>query len=707
MIYFLLLLLAYITHWQWTTNLSILTSGDWIYQDPEMLKQFFSIPSLWTTSALGMIDLGISFAPFNFIYSILSKWHVNYGLAERIVFLWPILIASPIGSYLFIKKNVPNKLAAVIGSLVYSYNTYFTLTKTGHLTLLAAYSFMPFVFLFYQKALEKKELKYSLLAGFFCFIVSFYEFRAFYILFFLLFFYFLFYIFFINKVKSIKAFVSTAFFAGMPIVIVIILNLYWLLGLGNTGALVSNGVFSRVLFGNEFLNILHAISFHHPFWTGTKSAVFEIQLIPFYFWFIPIFAFLGLYLNRRKKTIIFFGLISLLGIFLTKQVAPPFPDVYPWLYQYFPGFNAFREASKFYLLIAIGYSILIAAFVDWIWKEKRVSNYGKYLIISLIALLFVSNLKPLITGEYATLFVSRQVPNDYLILKRYLLSDNSFSRTLWIPVFSRWSFYNNNHPEIGGVDSINTQWNDFIKSKRTDKITEAELVVDALQLPYANNVLDRSSIRYIIVPTIDTANDDNFLPDYKKARKFYTDSLKKLPFLKKKNIGTNELQIYENASFRPHIYITDQKETLQKELPYKKVTFKAVSPTEYSIRLTNIIKPVYLNFAESFHPDWRLHTGKFSWKDSLTNSNYFIAKGDHFQNDAKLNSYYLDPSKICNEKKCTINRDGSYSLDLTLYFEPQAYVRIGLLVSIVGFFVLLIAIYMSFIRKGNHEKKIQ
>jgi len=36
------------------------------------------------------------------------------------------------------------------------------------------------------------------------------------------------------------------------------------------------------------------------------------------------------------------------------------------LYDNLPGFNAFREASKFYVLIALGYAVGIASLVEWL-----------------------------------------------------------------------------------------------------------------------------------------------------------------------------------------------------------------------------------------------------------------------------------------------------------------------------------------------------
>ena len=129
MVYVFLLLVSFLTHWVWLTNLSVMNYGDWIYQDQPTLKEFFAFPSIWSPVAFGDVNIGISFTPFMFIYGLFSQWNFSYGLSERLIFLWPILIALPICSYLLIKKNFNNTLAAVVGFFVYGYNTFFAMAK--------------------------------------------------------------------------------------------------------------------------------------------------------------------------------------------------------------------------------------------------------------------------------------------------------------------------------------------------------------------------------------------------------------------------------------------------------------------------------------------------------------------------------------------------------------------------------------------------
>jgi len=717
-----IVLIALVANQRWITNFSILTHGDWYYQNLETLRQFLTFPHVWNMNSLGFIEFSISFYPFNFLSGLLAQQGFSYGIIERLVFMWPIIMALPVFSYLLIKKNINNSLAAFVGSLVYSYNTYFSVIKTGQLTLLMAYAFAPLVFLLFQKALEKKSFQYALFTGLFGFVVSFYEFRIFYVLCFILFAYFLYYLLFIEKVRNLSSVIKICFFAGIPVLIDLLLNLYWLLPLGKTGALSSNVVFDRSLFGNEFLNINYAMTLFHPFWTGTRTAIFTVQNIPVYFWLIPLFAFLGLILNKKNKQILFFGLIALLGIFLTKQVGHPFMDVYLWLYTHFPGFNAFREASKFYFLIALGYSVLIAGFIDWLWKNWKNTKWqilGKYALAIVIAAIFLWNTKPFITGEIATLFIPREMSADYLVVNNFLLKQNDYFRTLWIPVSSRWAVYTNIHPAINVVDMINGTWSGFIKSKRNDKITEAELTKDVLTFPKANNLLDMTSIKYVIVPVEDKANDDDFFVSYGKSRQYYISELNKISYLHKIDIETKEIAVYENENFKPHIYLTSEKETIQKDVRVKSkdIRYEFVNPTEYKISLTNIAGPTYLNFSEVYHPSWKIFLGDFKWYNVLLNKQESISDKNHFQNDASLNSYVIDPSAVCNDnvvlrlrsglnnsKSCIKNPDGSYDIDMTLYFAPQSYTYLGLIVS--GGTLIVVVGYLFFaLWRTNYVKR--
>jgi hypothetical protein len=707
----LLLFLSTIFHHQWFFDFSPLTHGDWWFYFTETQKEFFDLPQLWTTGGLGGVNLGSSMYPILAIWGSLSQV-LSFQLLERLIYFWPSLFLAISGSYFLSRKIFGSGIAVFVGSAVYTYNSYFMLGRTGHLTLMAAFAIAPLVVLFFIKSLNERGSLNVILTSLFASIMVFYEIRAFYILIFVLFFYYLYQISLIGKWSSNKI-ISLSFKAISPITVVVLINIYWILGFAKTQVLSSNVLFNRIFFGNELLSLPYSIALFHPFWTGGEPTKFIIQQIPYYIWLIPIFAFSGFYLNRKNKNIVFFGFIALLGILLSKQVAHPFSGLYQFLHTYLPGFNAFREASKFYFLIALGYSVLIAGFVDWIWKnwkKGKLQVYVKYFLTVLIVFIFLWNTKPLITGEINTLFVARTIHHDYLSVKDMLLKQNIYSRTLWVPTYSRFSFYSNEHPELSMVNMITGNWHDFIKTKSSDSSIEGELMNELMNQPIADNLLDLSSIKYVIVPLRDTANDDNFFVHYGgHPPEFYKNALDELEYLERIDIGTEEIAVYENEGYRPHVYTTDNKETVTDNVPYSQVRHEMVNPTEYRVRLENARDPLYLNFSESFHPQWKLRIGEFNWFDALIDKNYFISDKNHFKNDAQLNSFRINPEEVCKvdkvHKVCKVNSDGSYYIEATIFFAPQSYMYFGGIIS--GSTLVGVVSYLFFVlgRRLYDKKK--
>lgn len=542
-----------IVYFRWL-NFNVLSYADYLFQSKEVLKLNWPISSWASQSGLGGIDLTLWRAPFNILYAAFGNLGFASNIADRFLLLWPTILLLPISSFVFVKYIIKNDLAAFIGALVLSINTYFLAIDTqGHFLLTLAASFGILTLLFLMQGLEKVRLNYIVIAGLLLSITSVIDFRSAYLVLTVSIIFFI-YKLLVNDRSTYKALITHM---GVLFTFFVLTQAFWWLSLGSSGNISGNEILQRSLFGNGFWTLPHSLTLHHPFWNGTRPIWFNVSPVPIYFWLIPIFAFLGLYLNRKNKLMVLFGFISILGILLAKQVSEPFPGVYQWLFDHFPGFNAFREASKFYFLIALGYAVLIGSFVDWLWRhwtKGRWRIYGKYSLTVLIAGLFLWNTKPLITGEIGTLFVERHIPQDYSVLKDFIIKQPDYFRTYWLPRDSRWGIYTNNHPKISGVDIIQAEWKPFVNYKQHgNNWPFRDQIVDVFKKPYANNLLDSASVKYVIVPLRDTANDDDFFIHYGNDRQFYLDALNKAPYLKRIDIGTKDLVVYENTNYKPHI----------------------------------------------------------------------------------------------------------------------------------------------------------
>ena len=684
----LLVLITVVVHHVWFFNLSPITYGDWTIDHLEKVKELLSLPTIWKgENNLGGVDLGIFFWPLQLLIGILENFKVGPALLERIFTLWPVALMTPLSMYFFSYYILRSRIASLLGSIVFTFNTFLIISRSGPVLLNLALSFAPFLFLFFMKTLEDKKLSYSLVAALLAFIISFFEIRFFYLIGWVLFFYFIYHLFILDP--KAKTNIKVYFLAGLVISLPLLMNLYAVLGLQNLQSLTSNEIFNRTLFGSSYLKLAKIMSLFHFGWTGGR-ADWIIQTEPLRFFLIPALALLGLALTNNKK-VAFFGLLALIGIFLTKMNLPPFPDVYQWLFDNLPGFNAFRESGKFSYFIVLSFAVLIASFIkvalDW-GKEKKYKLLS-YAATAAIAFLFLWNAKPIITGELGSLYVQRQIPKEYFQVKDFILGQRDYFRTLWIPLASQWGIRSNDHPMMSNYYLNLGIWNKFVK-ENNGNIFGAN---------FSDQLLDLSSIKYVVVPLEDKANDDNFFR-FAGKRQDFIDGLNNLKYLNKISTRAEKVSVYENYDYRPHIYITNEKESIDRSIPYTPVDFSLKTPTEYKIALKSVSSTFYLNFSENYHPSWKLRIGEFNWLKAISAKNYFLPDKYHFENEAKLNSFLIDPQSLCHLKKCDKDFYGNYNLEFTLFFQPQSYVYLGLIISSIFFAsVVLTLVYLLLKRK--------
>lgn len=592
----LVILVSVVVHWRWIFTSGVFTSGDWgfLFKDTAATLRIDYF-SLWLSdSSFGRLLLDSGQAPTYAMYGFLAKYlHVDYALAERIVHLWPIIVAAPVGAFILFRRYFNSLLACSVGAFAYCFNTYFLILQTGQLTLAGAYCFVPFAIYFFVKAIETRSLKSAILAGFAISVVSAYEPRVAYITLACLFGY----VVWCTLLKAIqtqippmtginlshtnkgsvllkratqyfivirnfvittldKGMFKTYMYAAIPVVIYGLLNAYWILGLSKTSSLTNNELFSKGLFGNAFFDISHALALFHPYWNGAEPIAFIVNPIPVLAWIVPIVAFFGLYRYRKNKLILYFGMLALVGVLLAKQVAPPFTGLYEWLYANVPGFSAFREASKFYLVICLGYSFLIAGAIQELKRlgtlRKPIS--AKWLSIAgatAVSFVLLSNALPLITGKVGTLFTSRHVPKEYTELNQLISNDKTFSRIYWLPTISRWGLYNSTHPRMGSIDIAQGVWGDFLSENNSSYPTLADQATGIFARPYSAALFTSGNIKYVVVPARGDASDDNFYQYYGDSPQAFIDGLSKLSWLKRISSKDQPVVIFENKQYKP------------------------------------------------------------------------------------------------------------------------------------------------------------
>ncbi|HSE61705.1 MAG TPA: hypothetical protein VLA88_05420 [Candidatus Saccharimonadales bacterium] len=559
----LLSLIGVATHLPWFFTFKHFTSGDWWFIGLERYKDFLQFSPIWVSNNLGGMSATPHFYVVRYLEALTTTLGATFALNQKLFFFLPIVLVSLWGSYALLRMYFTARFA-FLGALVYGFNTIFLFNQVGALTIEVVYALAPVSVYLFKRLLEApKNGRLIVASAFLLSVMVFYELRISLLVIGTLFGLLLFNTLF--REGRWRYLWPRAFSFGAVLTGVLLINSFWILPtVFNTGSSAMAELAGRGLFVS-FSDVLNGLTLHHPFWTGERPTTFVSQPIPVYAWLVPIVAFAGFVIRPLKahKEIYFWGLLTLGGIFLVKQVNEPFLMAYPWLYEHIPGFGAFRESSKFYLFITLSYAVLIPFSVGRIEEtlaaraasaKKNLLGYGKYAVYALACGLFLWNAAPLVNGTFRTLMLPHDMPGDYTKLNAFIDSQRDYFRTLWVPVNSRWATDTNRHPNLIATQLTQGQWlSQLGDDPDIEKPTLRDKVASMLANPSTKDFLALSSVKYVVVPLRDLESEDDFFKYYGDDRQFYLDKLNAIPYLRPVDLGLSEVAVYENTSAAPYI----------------------------------------------------------------------------------------------------------------------------------------------------------
>lgn len=515
----------------------------------------------------GRTILDVGQAPTYALYGFLAKFlHIDYAISERLIHLWPTVLVAPVSCFFYSRLFSKKIAATAIATLVYCCNTYFLQLLTGDITIASAYAIAPLVVYCFVRFFEQQTLKQAVIAALAAFIMTCYEPRIMYVAMLAVVIHYAISLYIkIRRSEDFKSLVFYIFKSSYPFIIFGLLNAYWLLGIAKLGGSVDGTILSRALFGNNFYSITNAFTISQPFWTGGKPESFVRHRIFLNQWILPVMAVLSLCFSKRTKLFWTSAILVCIGVLLSKQVSEPFTYFYPWLYQNAPGFNAFREASKFYLLVALGYAGLSALLVDTFSKKLNPRLF--YTALSIVFILLAINTLPFITGKVETTTAKRSMPDAYAKWNAFIEKDTQYSRSLWVPTMSRWIDNTSLHPTVSAVNVAQIEWANFsgankLPANGQNPTPQQNQIINSLTKSFSQSLLHDSSIKYVVVPIRDTANDDDFFKDYSDNRDFYIQSLQSIPYLKQVKGDFAGLKVFENNNYKDYFTASNSYTTL-------------------------------------------------------------------------------------------------------------------------------------------------
>jgi len=697
-----LILITTAAHRAWLAPNAYITFGDWVAWPDSITKDFYKGWSAWSTIGdLGGSNFSVAFFPFLLVWSLVLRMGGTFALGVHLNFLWPIALLSVLAPYALARHLKATPLTSTVAALLYGTSTYYLILQNGQLTIAFVMSLLPLFFLFADKFLEEDNRVMANLAVFaVLYSMAFsYELRITLIATVLIIIYAL--------TKFAKLWRRRYYLLAL-VVLIFALNAYWIfpfvLG-GGSGATAA--VTARSIFGDWLASTSYALANVQWSWTGGPTPLdFTPQTIPWYLWIESATAILGLVVftlpqkPQIRRLGLYFAFISLAGILLTKQSDEPFRGLYLWMYEHVPLFNIYRESSKFYLVTTFGYFGLSLLGLEWL-RERYVRAY--YVLIGLLLCVTIYTFRPLYNMSVGGLFVHRQKPAAYTMLDSKIDADPAWFRTVWVPRPSGWSDVGLIHPRLNLVELSQGAWRDSEKVAPGTAIPELQDTMAPFGSPYAANLMNQSGIRYVIVPQYYPGTENNFLSDYPNRQR-YGEELGKLPYLHKVESGIPDLIMYENPTYLSRFYLTSEgvnSAEAPKIASNASLHWSIVDSARYTVQIDKAPAVVYLQFPETYTPDWRLYA-----PGGLSSALFGkpIAGIIPERTDFGLMQYRLDLADLASKGLATKHADGTYSFSTTVFYRGQQWFYRGILLTILAITFIVGLGLGLLIRKKRHAK---
>ncbi len=634
-----------------------LINGDWVYYFQNGVKDIIPFSS-WDVrhNGLGQNMLRTFWIELYFTTTVQFARFISWAVYERVFWFLPAIIISIIGAYHLSRKLLIERTYSFLSSLIFSTNTYILLVMGGgQMGVALGYAIVPVVVYLFIKLSESFEERvqntayYSLLFASVLAIQVMFDLRFAYMTLAALFLFFI-----IGFTESRKFVIKKIVFSILiPGIFVILLHAFWLIPLSvlrydPVASLSSEYTSVESVKFFSFAKFEDVFSLLHPNWP--ENIFGKVQFLRPEFLLLPILAFASLlFVNREQKTkrvVLFFVILALIGTFLGKGSNEPFGELYLWFFSNIPGFNMFRDSTKWYTLVAISYSVLIPLTLSYLVRLKKLKIINHSFLVLIFIIFWVFLIKDSYLGNLRGIYQSTGIPSEYQKLEDYLTSQNKYFKTLWIPQSHRISASSSTHPVIMAPDFLGTGSISAQLKKIINPLFEKEL--------------QDANISYVIVP-MDT-NGVIFTENRAYSRKLYDQAVRGVRSATYLNevTGFGDIKVFQVNKPRERFW--SEKDGLIKKI-------ETISPTLHRVTVESAVKGDVIVFAENYDAYWYARNNQddaksFELGRAISSSPY----------NKRLNSF-------------TLRDSGDYTLEM--FYLPQKYVDTGLIISgITGLLVV-------------------
>lgn len=608
----------------------------------------------------------------------------------QVLFYISILLFGHIGYYLFFEFNLKNKKVSYLLSILGMFNL-FVVDRIQHPLILVGYFTLPYCLLYIQKTIIENKIKKNIIFfGLFSMIliVSNQVFYLFLIISLILFIYYL----LDNKIELSKKAILALFF--LMVFISLLLNSYFIIPFLNEKisneplANFKNNLETTIYYSEDSF-IYNILSFT-GFWDRPYK---DISFFLLGTMSLSILIILSLFIKGELK----WKLIFILGLLFT-SVSTISLSLLSLFQKIIPYFSNITDTTYFLPLIIISSLLIIGNFFIKI-KNKKIFILSFLLIFLYFSFSLISFYVKLEKDDVPIQYFKINKEIDDLNIERvWTIPDG------WVQEFN-WT---KNGPYSGFFNSFVYPKEAF--GQNTRELTEKysfDYIRD-FDERFINGSLSMedlkiANIKHIIYfKQVSNFRIGDYYRDYNKDITSFENFL---------SDNKNYLQLVISNSYYS-IYKISEK-FVYPRIFSDYLLFQKINPTKYKIYINDLKEPQNLLFLESYHKSWNLylarnpssswckpiefynntntseceHTQKFLEGEELS---YLwetpIFDGTHNIVYDYANIWTIDPEYIKEnypKDHYKENPDGSIDVEMVLYFKPQSYFYLGLIISSV------------------------
>lgn len=394
-------------------------------------------------------------------------------------------------------------------------------------------------------------------------------------------------------------------------------------------------------------------------------------------------------------------------LFLLMRLTPPFDRINTFIYT-LPGFNLFRSPEKLFVFYPFFYLVLLSLLLYCSKFSQRLINIALIMILIIPIPFYIGGIPAYLShGNQAGYKYTIQIPSEYYGIKEIINDDHRQLSIISLPYSVVNSINWVNYPKwhFVGYDVLHLLFEKFYISANSYDHSALEQILSFKEYNEANEV-----------------NKDVFLELIQKFSGQYILSHKDISYYwqENSNIVYNTIEELETDNTIKKLDDNEYFELYELDEKYlvplifsdnNDVYFQKINPTKYRINISNITKNTNLVFHQSYNSQWKLflisnpsdswckpseyyentktteceYTEKiFELSDLAYILNKPIFKDMHLVVNEYANGWTIDPEYIkvnYPQEFYNENQNGGLEIEMVLYFKPQSYFYVGLIIS--------------------------